>query len=329
MSILQPELPPQQPSIIMSANFIDTVDALTRMVDDIVSTTTTPFIFVDLEGIDLSRHGSISILQLLIPPTPVVHLVDIFRMQGHAFESPGTKDKTLKDILESDQYVKVFFDVRNDSDALFSHFGVDLKGVLDLQLVEYASRPTAGRLIKGLAKCISEDHQMGCTESRKWTQVKEAGQKLFAPERGGAYAVFNERPLPEALRDYCVQDVMILPKLLVGYANRLQPHMAVQVIDESSKRVLQSQAAHFNGQGRHMALAPSFRWSRCVFPMSFRWPSLTQLQGVVRTDVEISIRHSLLISSAQLLYVGRCQARFGHKGECTSRSPPTIWLISV
>lgn len=198
-----------------------------------------------------------------MPPAPVVHLVDVFRLQGHAFDTVGTTEKTLKNLLE-DQYIKIFFDVRNDSDALFSHFGVKLNGVIDLQLVEYASRPRAGRLVKGLAKCISEDCHWGLAERRKWTLIKEAGQKLFAPEKGGTYAVFHERPLPDALQDYCVQDVMVLPKLLSAYAAKLQSHMAVQVLDESRKRISHSQEVHFNGKGSHMALAPSFRWTRYV-----------------------------------------------------------------
>jgi exonuclease 3'-5' domain-containing protein 1 len=121
----------------MSANIV-TRDAVAKLIDDIVNATKTPFIFVDLEGINLSRQGSISIMQLLMPPAPVVHLVDVFRLQGHAFDTVGTTENTLRDLLESERYVKIFLDVRNDSDALFSHFRVNLNGVIDLQLIEYA-----------------------------------------------------------------------------------------------------------------------------------------------------------------------------------------------
>lgn len=248
----------------MSASIVDTPEAVAKLIDDIVNRTRTPFIFVDLEGINLSREGSISLMQLLVPPAPVVHLVDIFTLKGQAFDTVGTAGNTLKDLLESEQYVKIFFDVRNDSDALFSHFKVSLAGVVDLQLVEYATRPRAGRFIKGLAKCIAEDYHWNPAERRKWTLAKEAGQKLFAPEKGGAYSVFNERPLPDALQEYCVQDVTVLSKLLSTYAAKLQSHMAVQVLDESKRRVAKSQGLDFNGQGSHMALAPSFRWARYV-----------------------------------------------------------------
>jgi len=42
--------------------------------------------------------------------------------------------KALKDILESATTPKVFFDIRNDSGALFAHFGIALQGVQDVQL---------------------------------------------------------------------------------------------------------------------------------------------------------------------------------------------------
>jgi exonuclease 3'-5' domain-containing protein 1 len=69
--------------------------------------------------------------------------------------------KVSRGILESKDYLKVFFDVRNDSDAMYSHYQISLGGVIDLQLLEFASRSRKGRFIKGLAKCISEDGSLG------------------------------------------------------------------------------------------------------------------------------------------------------------------------
>lgn len=47
---------------------------------------------------------------------------------------------SLKSILESSMTPKVFFDVRTDSDALYGQFGIRLAGIIDLQLMEVASR---------------------------------------------------------------------------------------------------------------------------------------------------------------------------------------------
>jgi exonuclease 3'-5' domain-containing protein 1 len=91
--------------------------------------------YIDLEGVDLCREGSLSILTLLIDtgiPTIRVCLIDVYSLGAQAFDTTGIKAKTLKDILEDEKIPKVFFDVRNDSDALFTHFGVALQGVEDV-----------------------------------------------------------------------------------------------------------------------------------------------------------------------------------------------------
>jgi exonuclease 3'-5' domain-containing protein 1 len=59
-------------------------------------------------------------------------LVDIYTLGDKAFPTIGAGGRTLKGILESDSIPKVFFDVRNDSDALFSHFQIRLAGIHDL-----------------------------------------------------------------------------------------------------------------------------------------------------------------------------------------------------
>jgi exonuclease 3'-5' domain-containing protein 1 len=253
----------------MPDNLVDTADLVRDLVDVIEhSRPQPPFIFIDLEGVNLSRNGSIAIMQVLVPPNKKVHLVDIHVLGAQAFETPGTGGMTLKAILESAQFSKVFFDPRNDSDALYSHFHISLDGVVDLQLLEFATRRVRGRFVKGLFKCISEADFLSWAESRQWREVKEAGQKLFAPEQGGRYEVFLERPLPSAMVEYCQQDVLYMPKLLLSYAARLSPHLAAQVQAETIRRIALSQSPSFNGQGKHMAVGPSFTYQRLGFFLS-------------------------------------------------------------
>ncbi|CAK0834223.1 unnamed protein product [Prorocentrum cordatum] len=40
--------------------------------------------------------------------------------------------------------------------------------------------------------------------------IKEAGQALFAPERGGSLEIFKKRPMTQVLQKYCAQDVVHL-----------------------------------------------------------------------------------------------------------------------
>jgi hypothetical protein len=76
---------------------------------------------------------------------------------------------TLKEVLESPCTPKIFFDIRNDADALFAHFGIHLRGTMDLQLLENFKRHHCHentRLVHGLAKCVREDSRMKPEEKR-------------------------------------------------------------------------------------------------------------------------------------------------------------------
>ena len=144
-----------------------------------LSTTLPPNLFVDLEGTNLGREGSISIISLLDRSQQKVFLIDLFKLGDEAFSTvtcahepkDGDGDvamtvddfvegfgetkledhfMTLKKIFESAEIPKVFFDARPDSDVLFAKHGVELRGVQDLQLMELASKyipPQLARLV--------------------------------------------------------------------------------------------------------------------------------------------------------------------------------------
>ena len=138
-----------------------------------------------------------SILQVHVSPNDRTFLIDIHSLGKNAVSTAGSSGQTLKGILESDSIPKVFFDVRNDSDALFSHYGIKLACIHDIQLMELATRSFSRRCVNGLTKCIERDINLSMSERKVWKETKEKGLDLFAPERGGDYEVFNARPLPE------------------------------------------------------------------------------------------------------------------------------------
>ncbi|KAI2481029.1 3'-5' exonuclease [Pyrenophora tritici-repentis] len=142
--------------------------------------------YIDLEGVNLCREGSVLIFTLLIDtvmPPGRVYLIDVHTLGAQAFKTAGAKQKTLIDILQDEKIPKVFFDVRNDSDALFAHFDVALQGVGDVQLMESATRKTTVSLkfLSGLAKCV-ETYQpisYGSGGLANWKRAKEKGERLF------------------------------------------------------------------------------------------------------------------------------------------------------
>lgn len=238
---------------------VDTTASVSELIDSIVNLPTDPpSLFFDLEGIELSRNGTIFILQLLVNPSNHVYLIDIHLLRGSAFTTPGSQGKTLQDVLQSPATPKVCFDVRNDSDALYAHFGVALQGIQDIQLMENASRrPSAKKnFLNGLARCIQYDAPIPYQDKQSWNAIKDQGLRLFAPERGGSYEVFNERPLKEELSAYCVQDVRFLPHLRNTYWGRLSLFWQGKVEEETLKRVLDSHSANYQPHGTHKSLGP-------------------------------------------------------------------------
>ncbi|KAL6230832.1 hypothetical protein BDW75DRAFT_234091 [Aspergillus navahoensis] len=160
-------------------------------------------LFIDLEGVNLGRSGSISILSLYAVHKGIIYLIDIYKLGKAAFSNPQPgKYTSLRAILESPSIKKVLFDVRNDSDALFSHYDIHLDGIQDLQLMELATRSGSKKYVAGLAKCIERDSPISNLRKAEWKRRKDEVTKRFDPRKGGSYEVFNKRPMTPEVRDY-------------------------------------------------------------------------------------------------------------------------------
>ena len=231
------------------------VAALIEMIQTLP--TDIPTLYIDLEGISLSRHGSISLITILVQPKDCVYLVDVHTLQSAAFTTAVADGTTLKSIFESPTTIKVFFDLRNDSDALHHHFDVRLRGVEDIQLMENAARSTGRRrFVNGLEKCIDTDAPISFEKRHEWKAGKEKGLKLFHPSKGGSYSVFNSRPIDVDIERYCVNDVQFLPLLRDVYWKRLSLAWRSKVVEETEKRVRQSQSANYQPQSEDKKFGP-------------------------------------------------------------------------
>lgn len=224
-----------------SANIVDSpgsVIALLDCLESLNNQVASPSLFCDLEGVKLSRRGSISIFQIFVPEKSCTYLVDVHVLGESAFVTSNGSGATLKSLLESASITKVFFDVRNDADALCAHYGIHLQGVHDLQLMEVASRRHSSKArISGLARCIEVDVGLDDEAKEIFKSTKHRGLVLFAPAYGGSYEVFNFRPLRQDIIDYCTQDVVYLPMLYNLYYQKLSMVWFQRVVEEGSKRV--------------------------------------------------------------------------------------------
>lgn len=245
--------------------FINTPEGISNLVDWVTLQgawigNPRPSFYIDLEGENLSRNGKISLLTMLISPwhgLGYLYIIDIHTLGSVAFSTVGSQGKSLKDVLESPEILKVFFDVRNDSDALYAHYGVKLQGIRDVQLMESATRSTTNsrKFVRGLAKCIEEVLQG--QEKEQWRLCKDNGERLWCPEKGGSYNVFNIRPLSDEIVAYCVGDVKCLPALYQKF-NDGTDRWRDLVAHESQNRVFVSQQAEYLPDGAGRALSP---WS--------------------------------------------------------------------
>ncbi|KAG9254482.1 ribonuclease H-like domain-containing protein [Emericellopsis atlantica] len=227
--------------------------------------------YIDLEGVNLCREGTLSIFTLLIDtgtPTSSVYLIDVFSLGVETFETTGAKGQTLKDILQDENIPKVFFDVRNDSDVLYAHFGVALEGVQDVQLMESAARKTARsrKHLNSLAKCV-EQYAPDRRGLASWRLAKEKGAKLFNPKNGGSFTVFEQRPIPSEIISYCAGDVQYLPKLWKRF--EATANMQQDLVNkETRERILASQKPEYKPNGPNRTLAP---WSEDQNRTLDRW----------------------------------------------------------
>ena len=245
--------------IDMEVTIVDSKPAVVSLLDSLDGLPTQPpSLYLDIEGVNLSRHGSISILQLFVPPRNRVFLIDVFVLKEAAFLTASNRSggTDLRSILESAQVPKVFFDVRNDSDALFAHFRISMQGIQDVQLLEVATRSFSRDRVSGLTTCIRNDARLSPKALAVWKATKQKGRSLFSPEDGGDFEVFNSRPIPQDIVDYCTQDVVYLPVLWKIYTQKISVKWMGKVQIETSERVLESQKASYEPHSRDKTWSP-------------------------------------------------------------------------
>ena len=269
---------PKAKAANMGVTIIDSEPSVVALIDHLDHLPTQPpSLYLDIEGVNLSRHGSISIVQLLILPMNHVFLIDVFVLGEKAFCTSNRSGTDLRSILESALVPKVFFDLRNDSDALFAHFQISLQGIHDVQLLEVATRSHSKDRLAGLTMCIKKDAQLTHEVSAAWKATKQKGLSHFAPKHGGSYEVFTYRPMLQDIIDYCTQDVLYLPLLWKIYSRKISTKWTRKVQDETCKRIRVSQTASYEPHGKNKTLSP---WANPAKSAQVNRPGNTGARGL-------------------------------------------------
>lgn len=213
-------------------------------------------LFVDFEGVNLWRDGELCLGQIYYQGSEVIYLVDFvsLRRPFDVFIQHRGMSWSLKDIFESTYIPKVFFDPRNDADAIYHQHGVHMRCVVCLQLADVARSRAAGssgRFVRGLGRVLEEYARGADPEVKAW------GKRLFAPEHGGSYDVFKARPLAPEIVAYCCEDVRHFPELLEELFAPLPLSAREWVLYHSALRVEEALDPGYVPDGPHKTVAPS------------------------------------------------------------------------
>lgn len=235
---------------IFTSSLISTTRELREFLSSIPPRST---LYVDLEGDNVCRHGTVSLITILIHQLQEIHIIDVLTLGYAAFTTVSDSGETLKAILEDPSITKCFWDVRNDADALWALYEVDLVGVMDIQLLENASRQT-GRdkeYLAGRDMAISNDLNPG-------VGIMNVGRD---PRPGSFWMPFQRyvvegddiqdfppilrRPLDKDTVLKCTRDVLHLRGLRDVYMKRISIAWLGKVRQESAKRIAEAHAGDY------------------------------------------------------------------------------------
>ena len=242
----------------MAPTVVNTAFLLRKMLDDIspFDHLLYPSLLLDADGRRLFRTGPLAVLDLHYntPTQSRTYLIHVRFLEDPAFSTLSTDGLfSLKTILENPAILKVFFDMRMDSDALFNQYGVALAGFLDVQLMELSARAKrdggSDGWLHSFARCLEHDPGLAAVELERFESTRSRGKALWDPELGGTYDVFELESLSLEIIAYCEANVRALLRLFEVYNSRLDGKVrlterddcyACRIIEGSRNRVVMS-----------------------------------------------------------------------------------------
>mmetsp|Transcript_81431 Transcript_81431/g.226823 ORF Transcript_81431/g.226823 Transcript_81431/m.226823 type:complete len:500 (-) Transcript_81431:127-1626(-) len=195
---------------------------------------------VDFEGVKLCRNGALCLVQLTCSDDPtLVYVLDVHVLGHRAFSIETPRGTSMKGLLETEHIRKVWFDPRNDIDALWHQFGVMPRGIFDLQLAEVADRRNRGfnvHYVQGLYKCLSQCATLESEKKAFAERINTLGKSLFEPQNGGNYEVFQQRPLHPVILVYAAHDSRYMLALYQQYVVSIGPAWVARVLQAGAQR---------------------------------------------------------------------------------------------
>jgi len=195
---------------------------------------------VDFEGVKLCRHGALCLVQMTCSDDPqLVYVLDVHVLGKRAFTMQTPQGTSMKALLEEQNIRKVWFDPRNDVDALYHQFGITPRGIFDLQLAEVANRRNRGlnvHFVQGLYKCLTQCPALQSEQKVFAERINTLGKSLFEPQNGGNYEIFRHRPLNPVILVYAAHDSRYMLVLYEQYVQSIGQRWVSRVLRAGDQR---------------------------------------------------------------------------------------------
>nr|KAG5692079.1 hypothetical protein BaRGS_021511 [Batillaria attramentaria] len=185
----------------------------------------------DAEGVHMSRTGPMTLLQIGTVKGHV-YLFDV-KQEPRIF-----RDEGLKGFLESESVVKVMHSGKNDAEALFWQFGVQLKGVFDTQVAQQVLDKANGRRLPSLLKLADVVSKYCPSKVASVEEGKDSVQTKWMKLEGEYWA---KRPLTDEMKKYAANDVVVLiPEVYTEQKRLLEANCLMDTLRRSVDETIRS-----------------------------------------------------------------------------------------
>jgi hypothetical protein len=163
--------------------------------------------------------------------------------------------------MKSSSIIKVFYDPRNDMDALCNKFNIIVNNIICLQLCHLAYRRykerRLTRYVFGLTKTIQcyieSNHKKEIAMN-----IRDDAKHILDPKFGDNYHQFAIRPLDLKLIEYCIVDVFYFDQLLEKFYVPLGNNIKRKVLKYSQKRLVEYKKPGYDPISAKKVQAPIF-----------------------------------------------------------------------
>ncbi|OAL69999.1 hypothetical protein A7D00_5528 [Trichophyton violaceum] len=270
---------------------VDSVSELQRFLSSLREIDMDPVpLFVEFKGRDISCNGSLSIISIFVRPENVIYPINVHALgKNITFSTEDSTGATLAEILECPVLRKAVFDVRGPSNLLFHQHNIHLDGIVDIQLMELATRNGSKKFLRGLATCVRNDSPLSAMEKSRWEEYDQDRREIFFPEMtdDSSFAKLwtKNRPLTQ-MEDHCAYSMAALSGLYDVYDARLRQGATnfrkTEILSETKARINSTKQEGFDVYDRTNAYGP---WDEEELKMKMERRDSCP-RGITRSDRE-------------------------------------------